>query len=301
MNLLPKCIIVEFENRMQLHDSIRPLAYDLLLKDTADEYHDRLASHYLALMKVQGRLFELINKWGSHVARCEKLQSDYMKAINSLKPHEVFSLWGVYYAGFPFSFSDADFADQLKNIEFFIQNGLVGVSMNYDYSQRTFNIAAPPRVLSVSGDEWDSAFLWYIAERDTPASHMGYIDVNEPNFSWQLQRHTMCPWEHRIEYEPLMPYDESPSDMRNWFADVAKGGELSWRGREANEGVLQELRALSLLKDVGPDDLRLRAAVGACPIFGHCCPGGTIQASICRKAEDEEGSSSITSGNQDET
>jgi len=86
-------------------------------------------------------------------------------------------------------------------------------------------------------------------------------------------------------------HDTTGPQIREWFADVVESGGLAWRGSEANINTLQELDKLLLEGDALPDDPRLRIVVGACATFGHCCPGGSIQANICRSAEedDEEG------------
>jgi hypothetical protein len=283
--LLPRCVVNERENGIQLHDSVRPLAYELLLPEVAQAYHEKLATHYTGLIQDQGFLFELIHKWAYHVRRCEKSQSPFMKAVIGLSQYEVFSLWGIHYGGFPFSFSAEELAEQQLLINKFVEEGLVTVSVNYDEENGTFDIAAPKEIFKLkTTDQWDRSFLWHVAERETPAYHMGYIDVNDPNFAWQLQRHTICPWEHRIEYEPLMPYDEPPADVRAWFADVIRGGGLSWRGPEANAKTLAQLDELIVQPDIQDDDIRLHAAVGSCPMFGHCCPGGSDQAAACRVA-----------------
>ncbi|WP_168344762.1 dsDNA nuclease domain-containing protein [Rhizobium laguerreae] len=293
--LVPTGIITQLEGEIQLHDSIRPLAYSYILGETAERFHSKIALYYRDLMETQEHLFELISKWGFHVSKAMHLQSAYMKMISALSREEVFALWGVYYRGFPFAFDERELHEIFKHIDTLLKMEAIIICQNYDASTRTFEIDAPRKVLELnSADEWDTSFLWYRAERDTPAYHMGYMDVEKPNFSWNLQRHTICPWEHRIEFEPLVPFEGDANEILSWFRDAVGMGRMSWRGEAANQNTMQKLEDFLRSEDAVSDRASVDLIVGSCPIFGHCCPGGSDQALICRRADEEATRNEIT-------
>lgn len=286
LKLVPTGIITQIDDNIQVHDSIRPLAYSYLLNQSAEKFHTKLAIHYRNLMEIEGHLFELIGKWGPHISKATQIQSTYMRMVHSLSPEELFTLWGIYYRSFPFAFDEDEFQMNLNRIQLMLAEKTIRVSQNYDVNTGIFNIDAPQNVLQLDGaDEWDTSFLWYRAERDTPAYHMGYIEVNKPNLAWNLQRHTICPWEHRIEFEPLIPLENEASEICTWFKNVIDIGLLSTRGEASNRNTLKELENFFRAENAN-DETSLDLIVGSCPIFGHCCPGGAGQALICRRAQE---------------
>ncbi|HEV2502957.1 MAG TPA: ATP-binding protein [Mesorhizobium sp.] len=280
-------IVTELSNGIQIHDSIRPLAYGMLLPGAATDYHRKMATYYKQQMESRGRLFELIHKWGSHLDKTEDLKSPYMKEINSISPDYLFCLWSIYYSGFPYCFSQESLENEFKTVTELMQKRFVKFEINYDSERRVFDLDRAPTLLTLTTeDDWDQSFVWYLAQRDTPANHMGYIDVTRPNFAWMLQRHTMCPWEHCIEYEPLVPHDQEVSAVKTWFEEALAEGEFAWRGKVTNTSTLAQLNELIELGDSTPDDHRFYDILGSCPTFGHCCPGGPEQARACKRNDD---------------
>ncbi|WP_284945636.1 hypothetical protein [Acidisoma cladoniae] len=138
-------------------------------------------------------------------------------------------------------------------------------------------------------DTFDLLFVIYLCNDRDISGSVGYIPDFRPNMAFAEQG-LVCPWEHCIEFMPLPPRSkqqivEHKKHLQEMFDKDAYAHKTP-EDIAFLRGMLEDpIPEDAIDGDVDPLEY------GGCPIFGHCCPGGVLQAKLCaeqEKVDDEE-------------
>lgn len=134
----------------------------------------------------------------------------------------------------------------------------------------------------MSGDVEPADALRVIAVADVlnQTTNLGYSLSFEPNENWEAQG-LICQYEHCIENMPLPPVPRS--EQESWRAHITEGLKTGAYD-DRPEVKAQFERALSEpIPDDAPEEVD---ETGACPVFGHFCPGGEATIRDCEAARE---------------
>jgi hypothetical protein len=266
-----------------VHETVQPLVYAMLAEDARRLLHGRVEAYYRKSLEEEGTEeegypYDKIMKWGQHVeqlARCG-VYIGRARDIRELTNEQLDAIWSVQRFGSPFNFVDDDNDEPVDVTEKDWFRGLV----------KTGFIGKKNGKLQSTTDTFDRLFVIYLCRHRGVSGSVGYIPDFRPNIAFAEQG-LVCPWEHCIEFMPLPP--------------------LSKQQIVEHKKHLQEMFDKDAYEDKSPDDIAfLRGMLeepipddaiegdvdpleyGGCPIFGHCCPGGILQAKFCAAQEEAD-------------
>ena len=135
---------------------------------------------------------------------------------------------------------------------------------------------------------FDILFVIYLCGDRGVSGHLGYIADFRPNIAFKEQG-LLCAWEHCIEFMPFPPqskqgYIGHKRHLQEMFDKDAYADKSPEAIAFLRRMLEYPIAADAVDGDVDPLEH------GGCPIFGHCCPGGALQAKICA-GEGKEGES----------
>lgn len=180
-----------------LHDVIRFLIYDQIVDDEKVKIHKKFEEKY------SKRLFEnnksvqledsyLPDKWGYHV--CQLFNMDELKNIElveilSLEDTLQFDLWGIYWKGYPYEFTDEtlETTDNRLN-ELKVKKLIIRDGKKWKINSERMNM----KMLFL---------LEYVLKKRYSSMSMalGYIPIFSINYAF-FRQELFCEWEHCIEY-----------------------------------------------------------------------------------------------------
>jgi hypothetical protein len=134
----------------------------------------------------------------------------------------------------------------------------------------------------MSGDVEPADALRVIAVADVlnQTISLGYSLSFEPNENWEEQG-LICQYEHCIENMPLPPTPRS--EQESWRAHISEGLRTgAYDDRPEVKANFERVLAEPIPSDA-PEEVD---ETGACPVFGHYCPGGVATISHCEAARE---------------
>ena len=227
-------------------------------------------------------LYEDVFKWGYHIEKLNDGENISIICIKLLKLNEkcLDALWAIERFGFPFSFNQPNLKIANDIVKSLTKAGLIEKNANNNIKY----CGTKKRLILKGFDFFDSCFLHHLCLTRGISNHLGYIEIFEPNGSFEIQG-IICPWEHCIEYMPLPPITKAEHETHlKFIQEQFDRNAYDDKPLEIREMLWNELQ--SGVPEDAPDypDNELEAA--KCPIFGHCCPAGKEQASLCRDGDD---------------
>jgi len=131
-------------------------------------------------------------------------------------------------------------------------------------------------------DFYDKSLVVYLCKSRGISRDLGYIERFEVNHAFEKQG-LLCHWEHCIEHMPLpgMTRAEYAADLDS-LKERLDSGVCDSEPPEVRERV--EKRLLEGIPPYAPEEIDPNLLSSKCPVFGHCCPGGEEQATLCRTA-----------------
>lgn len=134
----------------------------------------------------------------------------------------------------------------------------------------------------MSGDVEPADALRVIAVADVlnQTTRLGYSLSFEPNENW-VEQGLICQYEHCIENMPLPPIPRS--EQESWRAHISKGLET---GAYDDRPEIKARFVRSLSEPIPDDAPEEVDETGACPVFGHFCPGGDPTIRECEAARE---------------
>jgi hypothetical protein len=134
----------------------------------------------------------------------------------------------------------------------------------------------------MSGDVEPADALRVIAVADVlnQSIRLGYSLSFEPNEHWQEQG-LICEYEHCIENMPVPPIPRS--EQVSWRAHVSEGLRTGLYDDRPEIKARFELILSEPIPDDAPEEVD---RTGACPVFGHYCPGGPATIRDCESAQE---------------
>lgn len=287
IDLASRGLVTHVGQEYMIHEALRNAAYALNPRRVRIDLHHRCSAYYMSAMQKSRRegvgvSGELLSKWGSHTERAvgTPSQPELIAHLLRLKNDEIDVLWAIHRFGFPFSFAHNDsstISDVLTSLELagFVTKSLAADTEDLSVSHTSYTLAH---------DDFEYIlFLSYLCQSKGVSGHLGYIPKFEPNHNWE-QQGLLCQWEHCIELCPLPPitraqHEEHVTSIKRKF----DAGDYA----DASPERLDILRYLleSGVPDDAPEEPDLEMEAGACPVFGHVCPGGRAQADQCRVEE----------------
>jgi hypothetical protein len=109
---------------------------------------------------------------------------------------------------------------------------------------------------------------------------IGYSLNFDPNPDW-MEQGRICKYEHCIENMPLPPIPRD--EQEEWRAGVQERLEA---GAYDDKPELKTEFAAQLAVPIPADAPETVDRTGACPLFGHYCPGGKETVAACEVAQD---------------
>ncbi|QPS44444.1 hypothetical protein I6G56_04905 [Burkholderia humptydooensis] len=274
-----------------VHDLIRSSCLGLLSKkETA--HHNRVMAELLHTDLNKGLkngthiLYEDGFKWAYHVENSTDadLSGGMPERLLTLKNEELDALWATDRYGYPFDYVTADLSSSNEKIQRLLK---LGFAQPFNGKQDSSRGHRSYEAVGFVNDEFAHVFLVYLCISRGISNHMGYIDTFEPNYACDNQAGVICIWEHCIEFMPLPPITRAEHAKHIEFlrAQFAAGAY------EKKPPEIQKMLAEQIengIPDDAPEEPDIEMEAAKCPIFGHCCPGGSEQAAVCRAGLNEE-------------
>lgn len=275
-----------------VHDAIRGLAYDMLSADRREHLHRTLVEYYRdeidAGLRTDGSVSWLVGlKWSFHLERVTHFHNteQIIEQLISLDDRYLSALFAISYHGYPFDFTSKDLAFSRRICSYLLNKGLI---------RRRFFPRRKKPFITKNLDFIDTFLVRCSCIRKGIGNHLGYFDIPRSNYAFRKQG-LVCPWEHCIELYPLPPvtkseWQEHLQELRRLFEEEGDEFLLRWQRILFGEydDLLPETRAAvekMLAEDIpedAPDESDMEMEARSCPIFGHCCPGGQVQAQTCK-------------------
>lgn len=283
-SLINKDIVLSSKNSFRIHDSIRALLYDMLGNEIKESLHNKMVIYYrhdmdLSYKETDTVLNEDIFKWGYHLEQLKEGENLSIICIELLKLDEkcLDALWAIERFGFPFSFNQSNLKKANATVKLLSETGLIEKNTN-----NNIKYCDTMKGLILKGfDFFDSCFLHYLCLTRGISNHLGYIEIFEPNNSFEIQG-IICPWEHCIEYMPLPPITKAEHEAHlKFIQEQFNRNAYDDKPPEIREQLWNELQ--NGVPEDAPENPDNELEAAKCPIFGHCCPAGKEQASICRE------------------
>jgi len=116
--LIRKSIVVVNSSGYLVHDSVRPLAYDMLNDGARSGLHSTLSGFYKGeidefLSSLGGAPYGLTFRWGYHVEHTGQVDGvpPTLRTILDLEADYLDALWAVSRFGYPFAYSDPELSN----------------------------------------------------------------------------------------------------------------------------------------------------------------------------------------------
>jgi hypothetical protein len=265
-----------------IHETVQPLVYATLAESRRKRLHEKVEKYYRKSLEAQGSKekgypYDLIMKWGRHVERLAHcaMYTGRVKEILGLANEQIDAIWSVQRFGSPFNFVDEDDGpgdvtegDWFRDL---VARGFVGKRDG---------------ALESTMETFDLLFVIYLCRNRGVSGDLGYISDFRPNIAYAEQG-LCCPWEHCIEFMPFPPRSkqeiiEHKKHLQQMF-DKDAYADRSPEDVAFLRGMLEApIPGDAVDRDVDP------LQYGGCPIFGHCCPGGHLQAKFCAAQEEAD-------------
>ncbi|WP_158795879.1 dsDNA nuclease domain-containing protein [Pedobacter sp. L105] len=277
-------LITLHNNGITIHESIREVAVNMLTTKAKFSIHEQLMNYHFVQMKLQkesgdGVSYDSINKWGVNIealSNFENLLEDY-KVVLELDNELLDALWAIARFGYPFDYETDDLSFSQKIIYKLLARKLIKLS---DDPQREYQGQKMLYDLHMV-DFWQSCLVTHLCLSRGLSHHVGYINIFKPNYAFQEQVAMICLWEHCIEHMPLPPITQSSQlEYINYVKSQFEAGFYDNIPSERKQE-LQQIINVGADESL-PMERNIEMEERACPIFGHCCPGGKEQADLCR-------------------
>ncbi|WP_116135317.1 ATP-binding protein [Trinickia diaoshuihuensis] len=274
-----------------VHDLVRSSCLSLLSKREAILHNHKMAE----LLRIQlsegiekgnNILYEHGFKWAYHVENSTgaNLSGGVLERLLWLKNEELDALWAIDRYGYPFDYFSSELNHSKGQVEKLLQLGFVQPFSGKQDARRGHRSY---ETIGLANDEFAHVFLVYLCISRGISNHMGYIEMFEPNYACDNQAGVICIWEHCIELMPLPPITRAEHATHIDFLRAQfVAGAYAEKPPEIQEMLAKQIE--EGVPDDAPEEPDVEMDAAKCPIFGHCCPGGSEQAAACRAGLDED-------------
>lgn len=264
------------DGTVAVHDAVRIVTEEFLAQRKRRSVHAAIAeSYYRRICEIHAMLadveYDTGIKWVNHVAlSCGdwRPEENYAAFLDS-DPSILGAIVAIDTRGYPYDFIDDSLDDSWSIVEQLMDEDIVeerpGSRSRFKLKNMGFCEIFFIHCLCLKRNIWGST---------------GYHPAMKYNYSYWLQN-LYCPWEHCIEHQPLPKYTRSRH--ASWLEEcrirLSTQADLDEPTRLYLEQIISHGTPDDIVEDSEENDVLERAS---CFVFGHVCPGGEDQASLCR-------------------